>query len=134
MSATTRNPIYNCTLSLICLVEEILQNHHSILLSFRISLSDDNFDIFLSWFNWSAKLHKALYKQRYIVGSSKCSTKSISQILTRLLTAVKEGHQMYCNTAYTRCGVNQTWILNKSTELFEQSKAQSLYSVNNIYI
>ena len=34
------------------------------------------------------------YKLRYIAGSSsaKCSTKRLSQILTRILTTVKEGH------------------------------------------
>lgn len=33
------------------------------------------------------KLH--LYKQRYIVGSTKCSTKPHSLLLTKTLTAVK---------------------------------------------
>ena len=37
------------------------------------------------------KLHKKPYKQRYIAGSAKCSTKPLSQILIRILTAVKEG-------------------------------------------
>ena len=70
--------------------------------------------------------------QRYIAGSAKCSTKPLSQILTRILTAVKEGLQKYCDTAYARSGVNQMWILKNSKELLENLKAQSLHSVNSI--
>ena len=53
---------------------------------------------------WTVKLHKNPYKQRYIADSAKCSTKPLSQILTRILTAVKEGLQKYCDTAYARSG------------------------------
>ena len=81
---------------------------------------------------WIPKLHKNPYKQRYIAGSAKCSTKPLSQILTRILTAVKEGLQKYCDTAYARSGLNQMWILKNSKELLENLKAQSLHSVNSI--
>ena len=81
---------------------------------------------------WIPKLHKNPYKQRYIAGSAKCSTKPFSQILTRILTAVKEGLQKYCDTAYARSGVNQMWILKNSKELLENLKAQSLHSVNSL--
>ena len=77
------------------------------------------------------KLHKNPYKQRYIAGSAKCSTKPISQILTRILIAVKEDLQKYCDTAYARSGVNPMWILKNSKELLENLKAQSLLSVNS---
>ena len=56
----------------------------------------------------------------------------LSQILTRILTAVEEGLQKYCDTAYARSGVNQMWILKNSKELLENLKAQSLHSVNSI--
>ena len=69
---------------------------------------------------------------RDIAGSAKCSIKPLSQILTRILTAVKEGLQKYCDTAYARGGVNQMWILKNSKELLENLKAQSLHSVNSI--
>ena len=81
---------------------------------------------------WIPKLYKNLYKQRYIADSAKCSTKPLSQILTRILTAVKEGLQKFCDTAYARSGVNQMWILKNSKELLENLKAQSLHSVNSI--
>jgi hypothetical protein len=43
-----------------------------------------------------SKLHKNPYKQKYIAGSSKCSTKPLSLLLTKILTTVKENLQMYC--------------------------------------
>ena len=42
------------------------------------------------------KLQKITYKECLIVGSSKCSTKLLSQILMRTLTSVKEERQKYC--------------------------------------
>ena len=56
----------------------------------------------------------------------------LSQILTRILTAVKEGLQKYCDIACARNGVNQMWILKNSKELLENLKAQSLHSVNSV--
>ena len=78
------------------------------------------------------KLHKNPYKQRYIAGPAKCSTKPLSQILTRILAAVKEGLQKYYDTAYARSDVNQMWILKNSKEFLENLKAQSLHSINSI--
>ena len=110
--------------------EEILQNHHSVMLTFGISLPEEDID--LPKLYWIPKLHKNPYKQGYIAGSAKCSTKPLSQILTRILTAVKEGLQKSCDTVYARSGVNQMWILKNSKELLENLKAQSLLSVNSI--
>ena len=109
---------------------EILQNYHSMMLTFGISLTEEDID--LSKLYWIPKLHKNPYKQRYIAGSAKCSTKPLSQILTRILTTVKECLQKYCGNAYARSGLNQMWILRNSKELLENLKAQSLHSVNRI--
>ena len=125
MSTMTRNPTYNLTAMS---KDEILQNHRSVMLTFGISLPEEDID--LPKLYWIPKLHKNPYKQRYIAGSAKCSTKPLSLILTRILTAVKEGLQKYCDTAYTRRGVNRMWILNN--ELLENLKAHSLHSVNSI--
>ena len=101
LSTMTGNPTYNRTAMS---KDEILQNHHSVMLTFRISIPEE--DINLLKLYWIPKLHKNPYKQRYIAGSAKCSTKPLSQILTRILTAVKEGLYKYCDTAYARSGVN----------------------------
>ena len=113
MSTMTGNPTYNLTAMS---KEEILQNHHSVMLTFEISLPEEDID--LPKLYWIPKLHKNPYKKRYIAGSAKCSTKPLSQILTRILTVVKEDLQKYCNTAYARSGVNQIWILKNSIKSF----------------
>ena len=78
MSTITGNPTYNLTtLS----KDEIIQNHHSVMLTFGISLQEE--DIHLPKLYWIPKLHKNPYNQRYIAGSAKCSTKPLSQILIR---------------------------------------------------
>ena len=109
MSTMTGNPTYN----LIAMSkDEILQNHRSVMLTFGISLPEKDID--LPKLYWIPKLRKNPYKQRNIADSAKCSTKPLSQILTRILTAVKEGLQKYCDTAYARSGVNQMRILIKT--------------------
>jgi hypothetical protein len=69
--------------------------------------------------SWILKLHKCLFKQRYIPGSAKCSTKSLYKLLTYILSAVKTVLQSYCDTSYLRGGVIQMWILKNSKDLLE---------------
>jgi hypothetical protein len=42
-----------------------------------------------------------------------CSTKALSIYMTKILSAVKEGQQKYCETVYSRSGINHMWILKK---------------------
>ena len=98
------NPTYNLTdLS----ASEVLDNHKSVLTSFGIETSDDEPD--LPYIYWIPKMYKTPYKHRFIAGSSKCSTKPLSILLTKLLTHIKQGLQKYCETAYSRSGINQMW-------------------------
>ena len=78
MSTVTENPKYNLT---------AVQGRNSI----KPPIGDVAIRNFPPKFYWIPKLHKAPYRQRYIAGSAKRSTGSLSQILTRFLTAVKEG-------------------------------------------
>ena len=55
--------------------DEILQNHLSVLNTFNIPKNRDQFES--PYLYWIPKLHKDLYKQRYIAGSSKSSTKPL---------------------------------------------------------
>ena len=124
MSTMTGNPTYNLTSMS---KDVILQNHPLVMLTFRISLPEEEID--LPKLYWIPKLHKNPYKQRYIAGSAKCLTEPLSQILTRILTTVKEGLQKYCDIAYARSCVNHMWILKNSKELLENLTEQSLLSV-----
>ena len=94
--------------------EEILDNHRSVLYSFGISTKDEELD--LPSLYWIPKLHKCPFKKLYIAGSAKCSTKPLFKLLTCILSAVKTWLQSYCDTNFSRGGVNRMWILNNSKD------------------
>ena len=50
----------------------------------------------LPYIYWIPKMHKNPYKHRFIAGSSKCSTKPLSILLTKLFIHIKQGLQKYC--------------------------------------
>ena len=77
-------------------------------------------------------MHKNPYKHRFIAGSSKCSTKPLSILLTKLLTHIKQDLQKYCETADSRSGVNQMWILKNSKELLDHLKSPNFNLITNI--
>ena len=77
-------------------------------------------------------MHKKPYKHRFIAGSSKCSTKPLSILLTKLLTHIKQGLQKYCETSYSRSGVNQMWILKNSKELLDHLKSRNFNHITSI--
>ena len=125
INGTSGNPTYTATtLS----KEEIIDNHKSIIASFGLHVEDD--DCELPRLYWIPKLHKNPYKQRYIAGSFKCSTKPLSKLLTTILSAVKDGIQTYCDVAFSRSGVNQMWILKNSKELLTSIKT---FFFNTLY-
>ena len=96
--------------------DEILANHRSFMTSLNIPSGKESED--LPYLYWIPKLHKTPYKERYIAGSSTCSTKELSIHLTKILSAVKEGQQKYCETVYSRSGINHMWILKNSKDLW----------------
>ena len=77
------------------------------------------------------KLHKTPCKERYIAGST-CSTKELSNHLTKILSAVKEGQQKYFETVYSRSGINHMWILKNSKDLLDNLKSRSFSQVSSI--
>ena len=72
------------------------------------------------------------YKHRFIVGSSKGSTKPLSVLLTKLLSHIKQGLQKYCKTPYSRSGINEMWILKNSKELLGHLKSPNFNLVTSI--
>ena len=121
------NPTYNLT---DFSASEVLDNHKSVLTSFGIQSNSEELD--LPYIYWIPKMHKNPYKHRFIAGSSKCSTKPLSILLTKLLTHIKQGLQKYCETAYSRSGVNQMWILKNSKELLDHLKSPNFNLITNI--
>jgi hypothetical protein len=49
-----------------------------------------------------------------------------------ILSTVKTGLQIYCDTSYSRGGVNQMWILKNSKDLLDYIRSSSLSSCNGI--
>ena len=45
----------------------------------------------LPYLYWTPKLHNIPFKHRFIAGSSKCTTKDLSCLLTKVLTILKDG-------------------------------------------
>ena len=121
------NPTYNLT---DFSASEVLDNHKSVLTSFGIQTTDEELD--LPYIYWIPKMHKNSYKHRFIAGSSRCSTKPLSILLTKLLTHIKQGLQKYCETAYSRSGINQMWILKNSKELLEHLQSPNFNHITSI--
>jgi hypothetical protein len=121
------NPTYTSTT---LTKEEILHNQRSVLCSIGISTKDEELD--LPSLYLIPKLHKCPFKQRYIAGSAKCSKKPLSKLLTCILSAVKTGLQSYCDTSYSRGGVNQMWILKSYKDLLEYMQSRWFSFCNSI--
>ena len=78
-------------------------------------LSDDHKR--LPYLYWILKLHKSLVRHHFIAGSSKCTTKQLSSLLTKILTVIKTGPKKYCSIKTSHTGVNNMWMLKNFTNL-----------------
>ena len=95
--------------------EDIVNTHDTFMKSLGIEMSDD--DKRLPYLYWTPKLHKSPVKHRFIAGSSKCTTKQLSSLLTKIFTVIKTGLEKYCGIKTSHTGVNNMWILKNSTNL-----------------
>ena len=84
--------------------ETIKKSHNQFITSVGLEISEE--DQNLPYLYWTPKLHKSPYKHRFIAGSSKCTTKGLSCLLTKVLSTIKDGLVRYCNTKTSRNGVN----------------------------
>ena len=95
--------------------ETIIKSHNQFITSVGLEMSEE--DQNLPYLYWTPTLHKSPHKHWFIAGSSKCTTKDLSCLLTKLLSTIKDGLVRYCNTKTSRNGVNNMWILKNSTSL-----------------
>ena len=92
----------------------IVKSHNQFITSVGLEMSEE--DQNLPYLYWTPKLHKSPYTgHRFISGSSKCMTKDLSCLLTKVLSTIKDGLVRYCNTKTSRNGVNNMWNLKNST-------------------
>ena len=92
-----------------------IKSHNNFITSVGLEISEE--DQNLPYLYWTPKLHKSPYKHRFIAGSSKCTTKDLLCLLTKLLSIIKDGLVRYCNTKTSSNGVNNMRILKNSTSL-----------------
>ena len=95
--------------------ETIVKSHNQFVTSVGLEMSEG--DQNLPYLYWTPKLHKSLYKHRFIAGSSKCTTKYLSCLLTKVLSTTKDRLMRFCSTKTSRNGVHNMWILKNSTNL-----------------
>ena len=94
--------------------EDIVNTHDTFMKSLGIELFDD--DKILPYLYWTSKLNKSPVKHRFIAGSSRCTTKQLSSLLTKILTVIKTGVEKYCSVKTIHTGVQNMWILKNSTK------------------
>ena len=95
--------------------ETIVKSHNQFITSAGLEMSEE--DQNLPYLYWTPNLHKSPYKHQFIAGFSKCTTKDLSCLLTKVLSTIKDGLVRYCNTKTSQNGVNNMWILKNSTSL-----------------
>ena len=95
--------------------EEILKSHCRFIESVGLEMSEEDKNI--PYLYWTPKLDKVPFKHGFIAGFSKCTTKDLSCLLTKVLTTVKDGLIRYCNTKTSCNGVNSMWIVKNSASL-----------------
>ena len=90
-STPTGNSTYtSCQMS----SEDIVNIDDTFMKSLGIELSDD--DKRLPYLYRISNLHKSPVKHHFIAGSSKCTTKQLSSLLTKIITVIKTGLEKYC--------------------------------------
>ena len=86
----------------------------------------------LPYLYWTPKLHKSPYRHRFIAGSSKCTTKDLPCLLTKVLSPIKDGLVRYCNTKTSRNSVNNMWILKNSTNLLSSVDQLDVHTATSV--
>ena len=125
-STPTGNSTYtSCQMS----SEDIVNTHNTFMKSLGIELSDD--DKKLTYLYWTPKLHESPMKHHSIAGSSKCTTKELSSLLTKILTVIKTGLEKYCSIKTSHTGVNM-WILKNSTNLLSSLGHSGVHRATSI--
>ena len=96
-------------------MSNVVNTQNTFTKSLGIEFSDD--DKRLPYLYWTPKLLKSPVKHRLITGSSKCTTKKLSRLLTKECTVIKTGPEIYCSTKTSHTEVNNMWILKNSENL-----------------
>ena len=116
--------------------DEILANHRSFMTSLSIPPGKESRD--LPYVYWIHKLHKTPCKERYIAGSSTCSSKELSVHQTKIMSAIKERQHNYGSKVVV-LGYNSIYFSNKIQKgkicFFEEQMISMLeFLIDNIFV
>ena len=126
-STTTGNSTYtSCQMP----SEDIFNTHNTFMKSVGIELSDD--DKRLPYLYKTPKMHKSPVKHHFIAGSSNCTTKQLSSLLTKILTVIKTGQEKYCSIKTSHSGVNNMWIHKNSANLLSSLNHLGVHRATSI--
>ncbi len=101
-------------------LENIIDVHEDISADFGVKIKEE--DKTLPMIFAIPKLHKTPYKFRFIAGARKSSMKSLSILLTRILSSLKQHHRNYCNSAANFSGTSMYWSVDSSLEALYKVK------------
>ena len=73
-----------------------------------------------------------LTKFYYLVCKMFHKTTRLFYLKNRILQEVKDGLQRYCETSYSRSGVNDMWFLKNAKELLESFRSNVLSTCNSM--
>ena len=92
--------------------ESVIVNRHiSTCEDLKVSINPDQHK--LPFLYWLPKLHKNLYKTRFISNATNTTTTNISKLLTSCLTELKSHVHRYCSKVYENSGINLNWSVKK---------------------
>ena len=97
----------------------IRENKENIIMKHIQYMKDNEINIPKTWIKLPKlynipKMHKTPPKQRFIAASNMCTTKPISNIITKCLKLLLTQHKKYCNTIFKSTGVNMMWIVDNN--------------------
>ena len=110
--------------------ETIVKSHNQFITSVGLEMSEKDQNLPNPY--WTPNLHKSPYKHRFIAGSSKCTKKDLSCLLTKVLSTIKDGLVRYCNTKTSHNGVNNMWILKNSTGLLSSLDQLDVHTATSV--
>ena len=96
----------------------VILDHLQYMTKVNINVEPERED--LPSFYWLPKLHKNPYGKRFIAASNRCTTKSLSKLLTTCLAKITCHFREYCNGIYNRTGVNCFWIVDNSQQVLNR--------------
>ena len=104
----------------------VILEHLQYMTNVNIDVEPEHED--LPSFYWLPKLHKNPYGKRFIAASNKCTTKSLSKLLTTCLVKIICHFREYCNGIYNRTGVNCFWIVDNSQQVLNRLRKTNYFS------